>query len=98
MGKDPSLTPRELKDARHGLGLSADRFAATVGVADGRTVRRYEAGDRAIPGPLETLLHLADEVPQARAWLLNRASVEWRRLTRATETPRPKDRGSVPYA
>jgi len=70
------LTPHELKTARNALGLSADRFAATVGVADGRTVRRYEAGERAVPGPLERLLQLAAEVPQARAWLLNRASVE----------------------
>ena len=76
MGKNPSLTPQELKTARKALGLSADRFAATVGIADGRSVRRYESGDRAVPGPLETLLRLADEVPQARAWLLNRASVE----------------------
>lgn len=50
------MTPDELKEARHRLGLSANALADLVGVSDGRTVRRWEAGDRDIPGPVQVLL------------------------------------------
>lgn len=50
------MTPAELKSARHTLGLSAEGFAQAVGVESGRTVRRWEAGDRDIPGPVLQLL------------------------------------------
>ena len=46
------MTPADLKAARHALGLSAEGFAKLVGVETGRTVRRWEAGDRDIPGPV----------------------------------------------
>jgi DNA-binding transcriptional regulator YiaG len=46
------MTPAELKTARHALGLSAEGFAKLVRVESGRTVRRWEAGDRDIPGPV----------------------------------------------
>lgn len=46
------MTPAELRTARDAFGLSAEGFARLVGVSDGRTVRRWEAGDRAIPGPV----------------------------------------------
>ena len=46
------MTPAELKTARHALGLSAEGFARLVQVESGRTVRRWEAGDRDIPGPV----------------------------------------------
>ena len=46
------MTPTEFKDARNELGLSANKMAQALGLADGRTVRRYEAGDRPIPGPV----------------------------------------------
>ena len=36
------MTPAQLKEARHALGLSASGLAALVGAADGRTVRRWE--------------------------------------------------------
>jgi len=52
------MTPTELKQARHRLGLSAGAFARAVGVSDGRTVRRWEAGDRDIPGPVIVLVNL----------------------------------------
>jgi hypothetical protein len=59
-------TPQALKDARAVLGLSADALAKIVRVEDGRTVRRWEAGEREIPGPviviLETALWYLDDI------------------------------------
>jgi DNA-binding transcriptional regulator YiaG len=50
------MTPAQLKKARHALGLSAEGFARLVGVKSGRTVRRWESGEREIPGPVIKLL------------------------------------------
>lgn len=54
------MTPGELKSARHALGLSAEGFAKLISPpdrpSDGRTVRRWEAGDRDIPGPVVVLV------------------------------------------
>lgn len=50
------MTPAELKSARAALGLSAAGFARAVGVESGRTVRRWESGERDIPGPVLALL------------------------------------------
>lgn len=47
MGELPVLFRR----CRHALGLSAAGMAKALRVADGRTVRRWEAGDRDVPGP-----------------------------------------------
>lgn len=49
------MKPADLKSARHALGLSAGGFASLVNVSDGRTVRRWEAGERDIPGPVVVL-------------------------------------------
>lgn len=38
------------------MGLSAEALARLVGVQGGRTVRRWEAGDRDIPGPVIVLV------------------------------------------
>ena len=46
------MLPDTLKSARHALGLSAEGFAKLVQVESGRTVRRWEAGERDIPGPV----------------------------------------------
>ena len=46
------MTPAELKAARHAFGLSAEGFAQLVRVESGRTVRRWESGERDIPGPV----------------------------------------------
>jgi hypothetical protein len=54
-------TPKALKDARAVLGLSADALAKIVRVEDGRTVRRWEAGEREIPGPVIVILETAME-------------------------------------
>ena len=52
-------TAEDLKAARHALGLSADGLALMVRVEDGRTVRRWEAGERPIPGPVSVIMETA---------------------------------------
>jgi DNA-binding transcriptional regulator YiaG len=64
------VTPAELKAARHSLGLSAEGFARLVRVDSGRTVRRWEAGERDIPGPVTVIVELLQRSPEARSLLL----------------------------
>ena len=52
------MTPAELKTARLSMGLSAEKFARLVRVESGRTVRRWEAGEREIPGPVVVITEL----------------------------------------
>ncbi len=52
------MTPSELKSARHALGLSAQGFARPLRIKEGRTVRRWEAGDIPVPGPVEVIVEL----------------------------------------
>lgn len=66
------MTPAELKSARQALGLSAEGFARMVRVESGRTVRRWESGERDIPGPVIVIVELAKDCPQARKRLLSR--------------------------
>lgn len=49
------MTSEELKAARAALGLSAEGFARLMQVESGRTVRRWESGERDIPGPVQVL-------------------------------------------
>lgn len=49
------MTGEELKSARKSLGLTAEGFAQLVQVQSGRTVRRWEAEEREIPGPVIVL-------------------------------------------
>ena len=50
------MIPAEFREARRALGLSARAMAAALGVSDGRTVRRWEAGRHPISGPVERLV------------------------------------------
>jgi len=43
------MSPSEFKAARHALGLSAQGMAKRLGIASGRTIRRWEAGKNRIP-------------------------------------------------
>lgn len=63
------MTPTELKAARQALGLTAERFAHLVQVESGRTVRRWEAGDREIPGPVRVLVWLIMSNASVRKFL-----------------------------
>ncbi len=42
------------------LGLSTAKLAKLFQVSSGRTVRRWEAGDRGIPGPAKVLMRWLD--------------------------------------
>jgi DNA-binding transcriptional regulator YiaG len=64
------MTPAELKSARKTLGLSQAEFAAVVGVASDRTVRRWEDAERDIPGPVVVLTGLILSIPAVRKALI----------------------------
>lgn len=57
------MTGHDLREFRRRYGLSAQRFAALVGLADGRTIRRYEAGDVPVPPWLTLLCAHVDALP-----------------------------------
>lgn len=62
------MTRAELRDLRLRLGLTADGLAELVGVSGGRTVRRWEAGQRSIPGPVAVLLTAISADPAVQAY------------------------------
>lgn len=50
------MTPSEFKAGRRGLGLSQSALARLFGVQSDRTVRKWECGERDIPGPAKVLM------------------------------------------
>ena len=70
------LTPEQMREIRHDLGLSTDGMAKALRLGENgeRTIRRYEAGELAPPGPV-TMLYEAYEDGQLRP----PASRPWRR-------------------
>ena len=52
------MTPDEFREARRKLGLSQQQLAELMCVQSGRTIRRWENGERDIPGPAQVLLAL----------------------------------------
>lgn len=46
------MTPAEFRAARKSFGLTQAALAADLGLKDGRTIRRWESGERPIPGPV----------------------------------------------
>ena len=62
------MTPAELKAARQALGLSAEGLAALLQVQSGRTVRRWEAGEREVPGPVAVILKALAESQAVRRY------------------------------
>lgn len=52
------MTPENFKEARRKLGLSASQMGRVIGLTGdpGRTVRRYEAGDIEISGPVQVAI------------------------------------------
>jgi DNA-binding transcriptional regulator YiaG len=60
------MTPTQFKDARERLGLSQAELSLVFGVATDRTVRRWEAGERDIPGPVIVLMKLIMRSAEAR--------------------------------
>ena len=60
------MTPKQFQDYREKLGLSQAELALVFGVASDRTVRRWEAGERDIPGPVVVLMKLILRSQEAR--------------------------------
>lgn len=54
------MTPDEFKAARLAAGLPTQQAAADALESDLRTVRRWENGERSIPGPVRVALRLMD--------------------------------------
>lgn len=52
------MTGEELRHARLALALTLDEFAQLVRVSSGRTVRKWEDGEREVPGPVSVLVEL----------------------------------------
>jgi transcriptional regulator with XRE-family HTH domain len=52
-------TATDFRAAREVLGLSADALARMLNVDDGRTIRRWEAGERELPGPVIVMMETA---------------------------------------
>lgn len=52
------MTPDDFREARRKLGLTASKLATALelGADGGRTVRRWEHGERGIPGPVAVAL------------------------------------------
>ena len=52
------MTPDQFRKIRKDLGLSANQMGTALGLKGdpGRTVRRYEAGDIEISGPVQTAM------------------------------------------
>ena len=55
------MTPVEFKDARISLGLSQSKMAEALGLKTSRAIRQYEAGDRAVSGPITMLVGILME-------------------------------------
>lgn len=57
------MTPETFRSIRKAAGLSANELAKKLRVADGRTVRHWEAGDRPVTGPVSlAMLAIARDV------------------------------------
>jgi DNA-binding transcriptional regulator YiaG len=63
------MSPDEFKRARLELGMSQNDIAEFLGVASDRTIRRWEEGDKDIPGPVLLVLELIFNVPGVAEYL-----------------------------
>ncbi len=55
------MTPTDFRRIRvQVLGLSTERLARLLEISSGRTIRRWEKGDRDIPGPAKVLMRWLD--------------------------------------
>jgi DNA-binding transcriptional regulator YiaG len=63
------MTPAEIKAARKSLNLTVEGLAAILNV-EGRTVRRWEDGTRAIPGTPAVLITALLRSPAVRRYFM----------------------------
>ena len=61
-----SVTPEQFREAIAGLGLNQTEAAKALEV-DARTVRRWAAGEREIPGPVRVALRCMAQLRPRRA-------------------------------
>jgi DNA-binding transcriptional regulator YiaG len=54
------MTPSTFKAIRQRAGLTQSGLAARLRINDVRTIRKWEAGERAISGPVSILMELLD--------------------------------------
>lgn len=54
------MTPATFKAIRERSGLTQDQLAKRLRIADGRAVRRWEDGSRAVSGPVSILMEMID--------------------------------------
>lgn len=52
------MAPETFRSIRRAAGLSANELAKKLRIADGRTIRHWEAGDRPITGPTSILMEM----------------------------------------
>lgn len=60
------MTPQQFRAIRHGWGLSQRDMAALVGTRTGRTVRKWESGEREIPDSAKLLVSFYLRFPPLR--------------------------------
>jgi len=60
-----------IKKIRNDLGLSQSQFARMVGVASDRTVRRWEEGERDVPGSVILIIYVMSKIPAAKNLFLS---------------------------
>lgn len=54
------MTPATFKSIRQRAGLTQSGIAAILRISDTRTIRKWEAGDREISGPVSLLMEMLD--------------------------------------
>jgi DNA-binding transcriptional regulator YiaG len=78
------MTLDEYRAIRERFGYSAAGLARILGISDGRQIRRHEAGDAAITGPISRLMRLMARFPAVRRWLEAEAEHERRANNKET--------------
>lgn len=63
-----AMTGAELRAARAALGLTGRQLADLLQIASDRTIRRYEAGDSEVPGPVVVILRALVESAAVREY------------------------------
>lgn len=54
------MTPNEVKAIRERAGLTQAGLSQLLRISDGRSIRRWEDGSRAVSGPVSLLLEMLD--------------------------------------
>lgn len=54
------MTPANFRRIRRAAGLTIAGLARVLRVSDEKTIRRYEAGERTISGPVQIIMEMMD--------------------------------------